>query len=169
MRPEKQLLLDDIRDKLAKSKGFLLTRYSKMDPNLASEFRTVLAQADSDFEVVRKTILIKAAEAAGCTLDEKTLQGHIGVVFAEGDLLQTAKVVFKFRKANEEVLEVIAGRFEGQFHSGKDVEELSKLPSKDEMRAQILGLLEAVPSQLLAVMEALISSPLHCLDNKSKS
>lgn len=169
MRPEKQFLLDDIKDRIAQSKGFLITRYSKMNPNLASDFRMVLAQSGSDFEVVRKRILMKAAEAAGCALDENNLEGHIGVVFAESDVLQAAKAVFKFRKGNEEVLEVLSGRVEGQFYSAKDVEDLAKLPSKDEMRAQIVGLLEAVPSQLLAVMDALITSPLHCLDNKSKS
>jgi large subunit ribosomal protein L10 len=169
MRPEKQLLLDEIKDKMDQSKGFLLAKYSKMDPNLASKFRMILAKAGSDFEVVRKRILLKAAEAAGCTLDPGKLEGHIGVVFADVDLLQTTKVVFKFRQENEEVLEVIGGRFEGMLYSAKDMEQLSKLPSKDEMRSQFLGLLEAVPSQTLGVMDALLTSVIYCLDNKSKT
>lgn len=169
MRPEKQFLLDEIKDKMDQSKGFLLARYSKMDPNLASAFRMILAKAGSDFEVVRKRILLKAAESAGCTLDPGILEGHIGVVFAEVDLLQTTKVVFKFRQENEEVLEVIGGRFEGMLYSAKDIEALSKLPSKDEMRSQFLGLLEAAPSQTLGCMDALLTSIIYCLDNKSKT
>lgn len=167
MRQEKQLLLDDIRDKISESKGFILTRYSKMTPNLASQFRFDLMKTGGDFEVIRKRILMKAAEAAGLALDRANLEGHIGVVFTTQDLLETAKTVFKFKESNEEVLEVIGGRFEGQLYSGKDVEALSKLPSKPEMQAQILGLLEAVPSQFLGVIDALLTSVPHCLDNKS--
>ncbi len=169
MRPEKQLLLDDIKGKISHAKGFLLTRYSKMDPNLASQFRLALNQTGGDFEVIRKRILLKAAQAAGCAIDRALLEGHIGVIFADEDLFQTAKAVFKFKGENEEVLEVIGGRFEGTLYSAKDVEALSKLPSKPEMQAQLLGTLEAVPSQLLAVIDALLTSVGFCLDNKSKT
>lgn len=169
MRPEKQLLLDDIKGKINHAKGFLLTRYSKMDPNLASQFRTALHETGGDFEVIRKRILLKAADAAGCTIDRALLEGHIGVIFADQDLFQTTKAVFKFKTENEEVLDVIGGRFEGKLYSAKDMEAISKLPSKQEMQAQFLGLLEAVPSQLLAVIDALLTSVGHALEQKSKT
>ncbi|MGH2637726.1 MAG: 50S ribosomal protein L10, partial [Rhabdochlamydiaceae bacterium] len=155
MRQEKQLLLDDLRDKITESKGFILTRYGKMNPNLASQLRFDLMKSGGDFEVIRKTILMKAAEAAGLKLDHAMLDGHIGVVFSSQDLLETAKVVFKFKEANENMMEVVGGRFEGQLYSAKDVEALSKLPTKPEMQAQLLGLFEAVPSELLGVIDAL--------------
>jgi len=169
MRPEKQFLLDEIKYKMEHSKGFLLARYSKMDPNLASKFRMILAKAGSDFEVVHKRILVKAAEASGYTLDPGMLEGHIGLVFADVDILDTTKIVFKFRQENEAVLEVIGGRFAGMLYSAKDMEHLSKLPSKNEMRSQFSGLLEAVPSQTLSVMDTLLTSVIYCLDNKSKT
>jgi large subunit ribosomal protein L10 len=166
MRQEKQLLLDDIRDKITESTGFILTRYGKMNPNLASQFRFDLMKSGGDFEVIRKRILMKAAEAAGLKLDRATLDGHIGIVFTTQDLLQTAKTVFKFKESNEDMMEVIGGRFEGKLYSAKDIEALSKLPTKPEMQSQLLGLLEAVPSQLLGVIDALLSSVAHALDNK---
>ncbi|MBS0648772.1 MAG: 50S ribosomal protein L10 [Verrucomicrobia bacterium] len=169
MRQEKQLLLDDIKGKISQAKGFVLARYSKMDPNLASQFRTALHETGGDFEVIRKRILLKAADAAGCTIDRALLEGHIGVIFADQDLFQTTKAVFKFKAENEEVLDVIGGRFEGKLYSAQDMEAISKLPTKQEMQAQFLGLLEAVPSQLLAVIDALLTSVGHALDNKSKT
>lgn len=167
MRREKQLLLDDIRDKITASKGFILTRYGKMNPNLASQFRFNLHKTGGDFEVIRKRILLKAAEAAGLTLDRALLEGHIGVVFSSEDLLQTAKTVFKFKEDHEDILEVVGGRFEKQLYSAKDIEALSKLPSMPEMQAQLLGLFEAVPSQLLGVIDALLTSVPYSLENKS--
>lgn len=167
MRQEKQLLLDDIRDKITESNGFILTRYGRINPNLASQFRFDLMKSGGDFEVIRKTILMKAAEAAGLKLDPGMLEGHIGVVFSTQDLLETAKTVFKFKESNEDMMQVVGGRFEGQLYSAQDLEALSKLPSKPEMQAQLLGLLEAVPSQLLGVIDALLSSVANCLDNKT--
>ncbi len=58
------------------------------------------------------------------------LDGHIGVVFADEDPIQTTKTIFKFKSENEEVLEIIGGRFEGKLYSAKDVEAISKLPGK---------------------------------------
>ena len=169
MRPEKQFLLDDIKGKIDQSKGFILTRYAKLDPNLAAQFRFSLHKSGRDFEIIRKRILMKAADAAGCALDKGLLDGHIGIIFADTDMLQTSKAVFKFKGENEEVLDVIGGRFEGKFFSAQDIEALSKLPSQDEMRAQFLSVLEAVPAQTLSVIEALLTSMGYVLDNKSKT
>ncbi len=165
MRPEKQLLLDEIKNKMTGSKAVVFARYARLEPNKSSAFRIDLAKTGGSLEVVKKRVLIKAAEAAKMSLDPSLLQGHIVLVFAEQDPIQTAKVVYRFRQENEEVLEVIGGRFEGLFYPASDVEQLSKLPSKEEMRAQFLGTLEAPLAQMLAVVEAFLAS---VTDNKSE-
>lgn len=167
MRQEKQLLLDDIKERIVGSKAIVLASYKRLAPNTAAKFRTNLAASGGSLEVVKKRVLVKAAQDAGVVLDPALLQGHIAVVFANQDPVQTTKVVYQFCKENEEVLDVIGGRFEGSLCSAKDVEQISKLPGKDEMRAQFLGTLEAPLSQTLAVIDALLTSVMHCLENKS--
>jgi large subunit ribosomal protein L10 len=169
MRPEKQFLLDEIKEKIDGSKAMLLASYKRLEPNAAATFRSDLAKIGGSLEVVKKRVLIKAAQVAGVELDPTLLQGHIAVVFAGQDPIQTTKIVYQFSKENEEVLEVIGGRFEGALCSAQDIEQISKLPSKDEMRAQFLGTLEAPLSQTLAVIEALLTSVMHCLENKSQN
>jgi large subunit ribosomal protein L10 len=166
MRPEKQLLLDEIKEKIAGSKAIVLASYQRLEPNLTAGFRHSLAQTGGVLEVVKKRVLIKAAESAGVAIDPSLLQGHIAVVFADQDPIQTTKVIYQFCQANEAVLEVLGGRFEGAVCSAQDVEQISKLPGKDEMRAQLLATLEAPLSQTLAVIEALLTSVLHCMSNK---
>jgi large subunit ribosomal protein L10 len=168
MRPDKQLLLNEIKEKIDGSKALFLAKYQRLNPNLASAFRMQVAQKGGSFEVVRKRILLKAAGASGFTLEPGMLEGHIGVIFADEDPIEMTKVIYQFRKENEDVLEVLGGRFDGKLCSAKDVEQISKLPSKDEMRAQFLGTLEAPLSQTLAVFEALLTSVMHCLENKSQ-
>lgn len=166
MRAEKQLLLDEIRKKVAASQAYLFTRYEKLNPNTASELRVQLAKIGSGFTAVRKRILIKAAAEEGVLLDRELLKGHIGVVFASADPIQTTKLIFQFSKENNEILEVLGGQFEGNLYSGQEMKTLSQLPSQDQMRAQLLGLFEAPMAQQLSVMEAMLTSLLFCLENK---
>ncbi len=169
MREEKQLLLDEIKDKMDQSTAIVLTSYQKLTPNMASDLRMKIGSSGGVFEVVRKRILIKAAAAAGFTLEQKMLEGHIGVFFALSDPVSVAKVIYQYRKENEDVLKVLGGRFEGQVCTASDVEQIAKLPSKDEMRAAFLGTLEAPLSQTLAVVESLLTSVLFCMENKEQS
>jgi len=168
MRAEKQLLLDEIQEKIGQAKSLVLASYRKLEPNKAAAFRDELRKQGSGIGVVRKRIFAKAALASGVAIDLDTLQGHIAVVFISGDPVATTKTIFQFSKENEDVLTILGGRFDGQVCSAADVETISKLPSKDEMRAQFLGLLEAPMSQALATVEALLSSVMYCLENKSQ-
>lgn len=168
MRQEKQLLLDEVESHIEKTGSFIITSYLGLTANKANEFRSDIAKKGGTVEVVRKRILIKAAQAAGIQIDLSLLDGHISLVFAGPDLLDTAKYVFKFGADNEKVVKVIGGRFEGQLYNAAQMEMLSKLPSKDEMRAQLLSVLQAPMSQTLGVMDAVLSSVVYCLDNKSK-
>lgn len=166
MRQDKQLLKQEVIEKFAKHPSFVIMSYSKLTANAANDFRRELRKMGGDVEVMRKRILQKAAADAGITLDASTLDGHIGLVFLGADPIEGTKFVYKFSEEREKSIQVIGGRFEGQLYPGADVEKLSKLPGKDEMRAQFLGLLEAPMSQTLAVMEALLTSVAHCLQNK---
>lgn len=168
MRPEKQLLLDEIKGHLEKHGTFVIMSYQKVTANLANRFRNEIAKQGGNVEMVRKRLLLKAADQLGLKLDLEALPGHISLVLAGKDPFETTKTVFRFSQDNDKALEVLGGRFEGQFYDGKQVEMLSKLPGKDEMRAQLLATLEAPMSQTLAVMEALLTSVVYCLDNKAK-
>lgn len=168
MRQEKTLLKDEIREKMKKHPAFVIMQYAKLTANTANDFRREMGKMGGDVEVVRKRILIKAAEEIGIKLDIATLDGHIGLVFLGQDPIEATKAVFRFSKERDNFLQVSAGRLDGALYTGAEIEMLSKLPSKDEMRSQLLATLEAPLSQTLAVMEALISSVVYCLDNKSQ-
>ena len=166
MRSEKQLLLDDIKDRIDASNALVITRYSKLAPNVVASFRDNLTKTGGSLAVVKKRVLLKAAVASGIALKSEDLQGHIAVIFLSEDPFATTKAIYQFSEQNEKVLEILGGRFEGTLCSAQDVEQISKLPSKDEMRAQLLGTLEAPLSQTLAVVDALLTSVMHCLENK---
>jgi large subunit ribosomal protein L10 len=169
MRQEKELLKDEIKEKIERFKSFVIMQYSKLSANAANEFRREVGKLGGDVGIIRKRVLLKAVQDAGIDIDPSIFEGHIGLVFlAEEDPLEITKYVFKFSKEREKVIGVLGGRFDGQLYSGEDVERLSKLPSRDGMRAELLSVLEAPLSQTLAVMEALLTCIPFCLENKAK-
>lgn len=168
MRQEKQLLLDEIKEQIEKRPSFLIMRYLGLGANMATDFRRQMAEMGGNVEIVRKRILVKAALEAGIALDIKALPGHIGIVFAGKDAVQTSKAVFKLEKDTEKAVQVVGGRIDGKLYSAEQVETLSKLPGRDEMRAQLLSVFEAPMSQTVAVMQSVLCSVLYCLENKSK-
>lgn len=168
MRPEKELLKQEITDKLNRFESFIIMQYLGFSANKANDFRREMGKAGCDVEVVRKRVLLKAAEDVGVPLELSSLPGHIGIVFLGGDPIEMTKMVMKFSLDSEKAIKVIGGRYDGLLYSGEDVERLSTLPSKKEMQAQFLSVLEAPLSQTLAVIEAVLTSVPYCLDNKSK-
>lgn len=168
MRQEKQLLLDEIKDKIGSSKALVLAQYQRLEPNISANFRANLAEAGAELEVVKKRILLKAAEYAGITLNTFDMHGHIAVVFANQDPIPATKLIYKFCQENEKNIEVVGGCFEGEVCSAADVKQISQLPSKEEMQAQLLAVLEAPMSQMLSVVESLLTSVIYCLDNKNQ-
>ncbi len=168
MRQEKQLLLDEIKDKVASAPAFVLTSYQGLNPNLGFDFRKTVYASGGSFWMVKKRLFLKAAQEVGLSVEKKALQSHLAVVSAgENDAAGIAKVVYGFAKDNKGVLEVLGGYFEGKICSPQEVEAISKLPSKQEMRSTFVGLLEAPMTQTLGTIEAILTSVLHCLEAKA--
>lgn len=168
MKHEKQLLLDEIKREIQHSPSFLVTQYVKLSAIKANSFRREMAKIGVSFEVVRKRVLVKAAENIGVKVSLDELPGHIGLVLAKNDPVEAAKAVLKYSKDNDDCFQLLGGKVEGIMIGAADMKRLSELPSKNEMRSQFLGLLEAPMSQTLAVMESLLTSVVYCLDNKAK-
>ena len=65
MRAEKQLLKHEIKDKIERFGSFVIMQYQGLNANTANEFRREMGKIGGDVEVVRKRVLLKAAEDAG--------------------------------------------------------------------------------------------------------
>ena len=168
MRAEKQLLKEEVSEKMKRHGSFVVMQYAGLTANAANEFRREIAKLGGEVEVVRKRILMKVAEEMDIKFDPSALDGHLGVVFLGQDPLETTKAVFKFSQDRNKIIKVNAAQLDGKIYDGADAEKLSKLPGKNEMRAQLLSIFEAPMAQTLAVMDAVLTSIVYCLDNKSK-
>jgi large subunit ribosomal protein L10 len=166
MRAEKELLLNEIQDKIVASQGFIITQYKSFSPQMSWELTKLLKENKSNFEVVKKSVFVKAAKKANIEIDQQALAGQIGILFVDNDIVETTKTFCKFIDGNGELLKVISAYVAGRTYNEKDVIEMSKLPSLDVMRAQFLGLLEAPMAELLSVMQSLLTCIIYCFINK---
>ena len=170
MRPEKELLLNEVKSKIDASTAMIITRYDKLEPNVSWQLRDRLAKSGSLLEVVRKRVFVKAIQQAGISIDETALKGHIGVVFInQPDAMASTKVIYKFSEENGQILQVLYGQLDGKIVPGSDLEIMSKLPGINEMRALLLGLFTAPMSHFLSVLEAVMAEPLSVINQKSQS
>ncbi|MCH9621563.1 MAG: 50S ribosomal protein L10 [Chlamydiia bacterium] len=165
MSAEKQALLDEVKEKIDLEEGFIIASYDKLNANVVAGVREALVKAGGDMFIVKKRIFAKAASEKKVEYSLEELEGHVFLAMAKGNFPAVAKEVFKVAKDTKAV-KILGGYFEDKKCQASEVEQISKLPSLDEMRAQIIGLLEAPMSQTLATIDALLSSVLHCMENK---
>lgn len=166
MRPEKQFLFNEIADHIEEYGNFIIGEYQGQAANDTANFRSKLKSIGAEMEVVRKRILIKVLQERGVDLDLSSLSGHICLVFAPEDGVETAKCLTNAEKEGLRSA-IVGGYFDGKLLDAAQVKVYATLPGKDEMRAQLLATLSAPLSQTVSAMNALLTSVPHCLNNKA--
>ena len=151
MRPEKTLIVSDIREKLQASPYLLVVDFTGMKVPHFENLRTRLSDAGARMSVVRNTFLrIAAAELKMPELSD-SLAGQTAMVTGEVDICAAAKVLKTFA-AEFKLPTVRAGVLDNAALSADQVAALADLPSKDVLRAKLLGLLQTPASQFVRIL-----------------
>lgn len=153
MRAEKQFLVDEVASYLAKSNYLLVANFAKVTVEDATSIRAQLRPLGAEYHVVKNSILNIAAKQANLPDLSSALSGHTALVTGGANPTGVAKILVKFFKDSSK-LEVKAGVLDAKLLSAKDIEALSKLPSLEAIRAQLLGLLSTPASQVVRLLVA---------------
>lgn len=151
-KERKNELVAQYTDLLRNSQGVILTEYRGMRVPQIQELRSRLREVGSTYMVTKNTLLRLALDAVGVAVPDDLLEGPVAVAFAHDDLAATAKAVLDIRKDLDML--VIKGAAAGTsvFEGQDQIEALSRLPTLHELRAQIVGLIVAPTSGLLALL-----------------
>lgn len=140
-RQQKEQDLVVLKEKFAEAKGVVFARYMGLGVADIQELRKKLREEDSEM-IVSKKSLIKLM------LDEKGLNNEVvnnmdtgvAVVFGYKDEVAPAKVVAEFGSSrDDELVGFYAGVLEGELIDAEKVVALSKLPSRQELLAKMVG------------------------------
>lgn len=151
-KEQKKTLVAEVTKKIKSSKALVFANFKGVSVKDVSAVRKELSQSGSGWQVLKKTLLNIALKDAGISVDVRKLDGQIGVAFSH-DEVTAAKVLAQFAKANKDVPFTIEGGSLGVKELSIDeVNALAKLPSQDELRAQLVGTLQAPISSFVRVL-----------------
>ena len=130
----------------------ILAQNKGLNAKATEELRVLTRNATVDYRVAKNTLAKIALKGTQYEDMAEMAKGPIAYITGK-DGVATAKVIAKFAAANDKLV-IIGGKFEGKLMDAKAVDAFSKLPTLDEIRSKLVGLLQAPASQLVGVTKA---------------
>ena len=149
----KKALVEDIKNKIQSAKSIAFVDYRGLTAGEDTKMRKAFREAGADYKVYKNRLMLKALEALGINSSEKYLEGTTAVAFSNKDEVGAAKVIMDTIKETKK-MEIKFGILNGTVVDSKAVEALAKLPSKEVLIAQLLGMLNAPATNLARVLNA---------------
>lgn len=154
---KKELVISDLREIVAQSKGAILTDYRGLTVAELTNLRKKLREVNAEYHIVKNTLFkIAIGEEAGAQLDT-LLNGPTAIAFAKGDVVPTSKAVIDFLATlKKPEIKLKGGFIDGKVYNVTDVTAISKLPPKEVIIAQLLGSLNAPTANLVGTLDNII-------------
>ena len=134
--------------------GFVVTEFRYLSMKEVTELRGKLRASGAQFMVTKNTLLKIALEQHGWPVPDELLVGPVAVAFADGNFPDMAKAVLEYAKEREGKLTVKGGVMTGHIMNAKQIQMISELPSLDELRAQLAGLLVQPATGLVSILNS---------------
>src|SRR5215203_2570868 len=154
-RAEKAAAVADIVESFNESAGAVLTEYRGLTVKQLQELRRSLGQ-DANYAVVKNTLAKLAANEAGIEGFNDLLTGPTAIAFINGDVVEAAKGLRDFAKANP-TLVIKGGVLDGKPLDAAEVAKLADLESREVLLGKLAGAMLASLSQAVYLLNAPIA------------
>ncbi len=160
---EKEKVVQEILEKASRSQIGILTDFKGLKVADMTRLRRQVQEAAGELKVVKNTLLRRAA-AADSPLGPLGQQftGPNAITLGYGDPVALTKVLIKFAQERP-LLQIKAGVLGGQILSVQQLDALSKLPAREVLLAQLLGVMAGVPTALVTALSGVIRNLLNVL------
>ncbi|WP_283138715.1 50S ribosomal protein L10 [Rhizohabitans arisaemae] len=152
-RADKVTAVAELKTAFESSQGAVLTEYRGLTVAQLKQLRTSLGD-NANFAVVKNTLTKIAANEAGVTELDNLLQGPSAIAFVKGDVVEAAKGLRDFAKANP-LLVIKGGVIDGKSMSSEEIAKLADLESREVLLAKLAGAMKAKMAHAAAVFNAL--------------
>lgn len=159
---EKQSIVEDLKDRFARSKVVIVTDYKGLDVTSINGLRRQLREADCEYRVVKNTLLRRASEETDIAVIKDTFTGPNAVTFSYEDPVAPAKVLTEFAKSNDK-LEIRVGVMDGKMLDADAIKALSALPSREVLLSQLLSAMNGVPGSFVSTLNNILGQMLNVL------
>jgi len=151
-RKQKDAEVKELNERFSNDEMVVLTHYSGLTVKEISDLRASLREEGASFKVTKNSlakIAIKGTQFEGLA---DMFTGPTGVATSQ-DPVAAAKAAYEFAKGNNKLV-ILGGALGSEILDAKSVEALAKLPSLDEIRSKLVGLLQAPATKLAGLMQA---------------
>ena len=145
-RPDKAATVSEVRDRMQGASATMLTEYRGLTVAQLARLRAELRKAGAEYRVVKNTLTKIAVRDAGYEVPDDLLTGPTAITFCGDDPVAAAKALRAFAKDNP-ALVVKGGILEGRFIDAGEATRLADLASREELLAQMAGLMQSVVAQ----------------------
>jgi len=152
-KAKKSQQVEKLTKDLKNVSNVVVATYTKMTVAQDYELRKALRGAGAKYQVVKNTLAERAAKGTKIAEALKNLEGVTSIAYTEGDPVAMAKALSKYAKDNPEFT-FKTGVVEGRVITVKEIESLATMPSKEEIYAKLLFMLNAPAQRLVTAMGA---------------
>ena len=150
-KDQKKEILENIKDKLAKSKAVVFSADKGLDVKTVESLRQELKENQAEYLVTKKTLLQLTNKDRGDIPAIDDLQGSVALTFSYHDEVSAAKILSKYAKTNDK-LELGGGILENSFIMPEMVKRLAALPSREVLLATLLASMKSPVTGLANVL-----------------
>jgi large subunit ribosomal protein L10 len=149
---KKKIYIEEMKGFFSKTSSVLITHYQGLTVKQIDKLKSEMRKHGILFKVTKNRITKLALEGTKFKKLENLFSGPTAVAFSN-DAISSAKILTKFAKSNSH-LKIIGGIMEDEPLSVEDVAKIATLPTLDEARAKIVGILSAPAQKIISIMLA---------------
>jgi len=166
-RSEKQEVIDRYQAGMAAAPHAFLVDYKGITVPQATELRSRIRAEGGSYEVVKNTLALRAVEGKELGELREMFQGPTAVAYTQEDPVALAKALTEFQK-DVPAIEFKGGLLNGQKVGAEDVQDIARLPGREELIAKLLFLLQSPITRLARGLNAIQQQLVVVLDQVAK-
>jgi large subunit ribosomal protein L10 len=151
-RDQKTAVVTELAERFAAASLGVVTEYRGLTVGQLNKLRRELQAVGATYRVSKNTLTRRAIKETAFAKLDALLRGPTGVVTTGKDPVAVAKILVRFAEQHDK-LKISGGVLDGEPLPAAGVDALAKLPSREVLLAQLLGLLQAPASQLLRTIQ----------------
>ena len=151
-KDRKKLYIEEMKNFFDKTNSILVTHYQGLTVKQIDELRSEMRKHGILFKITKNRITKLALEGSKFKKLENLFSGPTAIAFSD-DAITSAKILTKFAKSNSN-LKIIGGIMEEEPLTVEDVEKIATLPTLNEARAQIVGILTIPAQKIISILLA---------------
>ena len=164
---EKVETVEELKTRLRGVKTVLLAEYRGLTVQQLSDFRKQLKAVSAEYKIVKNRLAKRAIGTSELQALGGELKGPTGMILGKGDPVSVAKAVHTFARTNQ-ALVIKAGFVDGQVLQPNGLKTLADLPSRDALRAQLVGAVTGPLAQLVGLLQAPQRELVYVLSQRGK-